>query len=924
MNFKGHALTPLLLGLMVALSACSGGSAESMLKSAKEHISKNESSAAVIQLKNALQKQPSSPEARYLLGKLLLETGDAVGAEVELIKAQDLGYSAEEIAPHLAKSLLVQGKLEPLISRFVKSKLVNSAANAELKATVALAFAQLGKGDEARSALQEAFAADSNNISAQLLQARMFIHQRDFPAATAVLDKIVGMVPNNADAWQLKGDALLESGASSDSALAAYRQAIKIDKKNLLSYVAIIWTEFSKKDVEAAKKDVAELAKIFPGHPQTRFFQGMIALETGDLKTAQEQAQYLLKVAPDSLRTMQLAGVVEFRRNSLIQAESHLKKFVKGAPESMQAPSRLMLGQIYIRNGEPAKALNVLQPLLVDESVHSNAYALAAEAYMQQGDSAAAQNYFSKAVKSNPKDIRSRTALALAKVSKGGESGLEELKAISSSDKEITADLALFSSYLNLKQWDAAGRALETIAKKQPDRPTADNLRGRMELMRGDSVAARAAFERALKIDPKFYPAVATLAALDQGDKKPDAAIARFTALLALEPKNLQAQLSLIELQSLSGKPSTEIEEALGKLVKDSPNEAAPRLLLIRKLIDRKELKAALALARDGAVALPDQPNMLAALSQVEQLNGDTNQAISTANKWMALQPNSVQPLMRLAELYVSMKDPAGAVQNLNRALAIDERFLPAQRMLIAIEDGRGRTDAARKVIKAVQGQHPNDAVGQLLEGEFESGKKNWALATSAYQAALNKKPSTDVAIKLHYAYLAGGKTAEGNAFAARWLQKNAGDVAFIYYLGDVALTAKQYEHAEQQYRAVLKLQPENASALNNVAWLLNREKKPEALEYAERAVMLQPNQAPLLDTLADIYASRGQMEKAIEVQKKAVNLMPGAHLHRLHLATFYVNAGKKAEAKEELKRLADLGDKFPAQDVVKKLSADL
>ena len=924
MNFKGQGLTPLFLSLALALSACSGGSAESMLKSAKEHISKKESNAAVIQLKNVLQKEPANPEARYLLGKVLLETGDAVGAEVELIKAQDLGYASEEIAPHLAKSLLAQGKVEPLITRFAKSKLTNPAANAELRAAVAFAFAQQGKGDEAKSTLQEAFTSDPNNISAQLLQARMYIHQRDFPAAIAVLDKVVGLAPSNADAWQLKGDVLLESGAPSEAALAAYRQAIKIDKKNLLSYVAIIWTEFSKKDIESAKKDVADLAKIFPDHPQTRFFQGMIALESGDLKTAQEQAQYLLKVAPDSLRTMQLAGVVEFRRNSLIQSEGHLKKFIKGAPESMQAPSRLMLGQIYIRNGEPAKALNVLQPLLADDSAHSAAYALAAEAYLQQGDSAAAQNYFSKAVKSNPKDIRSRTALALAKIAKGGDAGFEELKAISSSDKEITADLALFSSYLNIKQWDSAVRALETIAKKQPDRPTAENLRGRMELLRGDRVAARAAYERAVKIDPKFYPAVATLAALDQADKKLDAAIARFTALLALEPKNLQAQLSVIELQALSGRPVAEIEADLAKMVKESPNEAAPRLLLIRKLIDRKELKAALALARDGVVATPDQPNMLAALSQVEQLNGEANQAVSTVNKWVALQPNSVQPLMRLAELYVAMKDPAAAVQSLNRALAIDERFLPAQRMLIAIEEGRGRTESARKVIKVVQAQHPNDAVGQLLEGEFEGEKKNWAGAIAAYQAALNKKPNSDVAIKLHYAHLSGGKTSEAASFAARWLQKNPGDVAFIYYLGDVALAAKQYEQAEQQYRAVLKLQPENAPALNNVAWLLNREKKPEALEYAERAVKLQPTQAPLLDTLADIYASRGQMEKAIEVQKQAVSLAPGAHLHRLHLATFYVNAGKKAEAKEELKRLADLGDKFPAQDVVKKLSAGL
>jgi len=924
MNFKGQGLTPLFLSLVLALSACSGGSAESMLKSAKEHISKKESNAAVIQLKNALQKEPANPEARYLLGKVLLEIGDAVGAEVELIKAQDLGFSAEEIAPHLAKSLLAQGKVEPLIARFAKSKLANPAANADLRATVAFAFAQQGKGDEAKNALQESFSSDPNNISAKLLQARMHIQQRDFPAAMAVIDKLVELAPKNADAWQLKGEALLESGAPSETALAAYRQAIKIDKKNLQSYVAIIWTEFGKKDIEAVKKDVGELAKIFPDHPQTRFFLGMIALEKGDLKTAQEQAQYLLKVAPDSPRTLQLAGVVEFRRNSLIQAESHLKKFIKVAPESMQAASRLMLGQIYNRNGESAKTLNVLQPLLVDESPYPNAFSLAAEAYMQQGDSAAAQSFFSKAVKSNPKDVRSRTALALAKIAKGGDSGFDELKAISRDDKEITADLALFSSYLNMKRWDAALQVLETIAKKQPGRPSAENLRGRMEMMRGDRVAARAAFERALKIDPKFYPAVATLASLDQEEKKLDAAIARLNAWIALEPKDLRAQLNVVELQSLAGKPSAEIEEVLVKLVKEWPNEAGPRLLLIRKLVDRKELKAALTLARDGVIAAPNQPNMLATLSQVEQLNGEFNQAVATANKWVALQPSSVQPLFRLADLYVAMKDPSAAVQILNRALAIEENYLPAQRMLIAIEMDRGRVDAARKIIKVIQTQRPNDAVGQVLEGELESVQKNWLAAVAAYQAALIKNPRTDIAIKIHYAYLSGGKTANGDEFAARWLQNNAADGAFIYYLGDLALANKKYAQAEQHYRTVLKLQPESAAALNNVAWLLNRDKKPEALEYAERAVKLQPKQAPLLDTLAEIYASKGQLEKAIEIQKQAVSLAPDAHLHRLHLATFYVSAGKKAEAKEELKRLADLGGKFPEQDMVKKLSIGL
>jgi len=922
MKTKNGVLTPLLLALPLLFAACTGDSPEKLLSSAKQHIAQKDPKGAVIQLKNALQKDANNAEARFLLGKLLLESGDFVGAEVELGKAQEQGWSGEELAPLLAQSMLAQNKLEPLISKFGEVKLASPSANAELQANIGYAFAQLGKTDEANKALAKALESDPKNITAQVLNIKMLMHQRSFEQVKVSLEKLLAQAPNSAEAWQLKGDYLLESSGAADEALVAYRQALKIDSRNVLSHVAVIWTLLGKKQAVEAKKQLEEMKLALPNHPQTKFFIGLMALDSGDLKTAQEQSQFLLKVAPDNLRTLQLAGVVEFRRGSFAQAENYLTKFIKGAPPSMQGQSRLMLAQIYLRGGEPAKAIAALQPLLEESAGVPAAYALAAEAELQRGETKTAEAYFEKAVKINPKDSRSRTALALAQVAKGDERGFDELRVISASENEITADMALVSVYAGKNQWEKALSAIDSIEKKQPNSPTADNLRGRIELGRGNRKLAVEAFEKALKKDPKFYPAVSSLANLDLADKKPELALKRFQSLLEVDPTSIPAQLSVNELKSRTGSGEAATIEALSQLVRKNPGELAPRLGLIRKQIDRQDLKAALAAAQDGANALPDQVEMLAVLAQVEQLNGLSSQVVATLNKWAALQPNSPLPYTKLAEHYLAEKDSAAAAQSLKRALAVNEQYLPAQRLSIGLDLANGRIEAARQMVKVVQKQHANDSTGQLLEGELEESRRDWAAAASAYRLAFAKTPTTEVAIKLHHALSLSDKSSDARVLAVNWLKKNPNDMAFTYYLGDTALAQKNYELAEEYYREVLKIQPNNAAAMNNVAWLLNRNKKPEALEYAQKAVQLQPKQAALQDTLAEIYASQGKYDQAITVQKQALELEPAAHLHRLHLAKFYLAAGKKAEAKAELQKLRELGDKFPAQDEVRELLA--
>jgi Flp pilus assembly protein TadD len=231
------------------------------------------------------------------------------------------------------------------------------------------------------------------------------------------------------------------------------------------------------------------------------------------------------------------------------------------------------------------------------------------------------------------------------------------------------------------------------------------------------------------------------------------------------------------------------------------------------------------------------------------------------------------------------------------------------------------RPQDALTIARDLQKRHAKDPAGFALEGEIETSRQGWEAAITAYRAALQRAPqASDLGARLHAVLSAAGKSAEAARFATDWQKANPRDAAFIYYLGDSALARNDLAAAETHYRAVLALQPENALALNNLAWLTVKQGKPGGVALAEKAIQLLPDRAPLLDTLATALDAEQQLPKAIETQKRAIALDPKDGNMTLRLAKLYIKAGEKDRARAELQQLSKLGEKFAGQAEVASL----
>jgi putative PEP-CTERM system TPR-repeat lipoprotein len=918
---KSRAATATFAVLVSAgLFGCGGDSPKALIASAKASMAKSDDTAAIIQIKNALQADPNSGEARYLLGSVLLDQGFSEAADVELHKADALHYSTDLVVPKLAQVMLARGSYSKVIEAYATTKLGQATATADLQTSLAYAYAMQGQRELADAALKAALAAVPDFGPALIAQARFVARAGDPDAAIALAGKVLQRDPRSVDALRLQGDVQMYLKGDPDQALADYRKALALDPASTPTHLAILSILMSQHKTDEADKQLAEMRKVTGNTAQAMYIEALIAYARRNNERAHQLAEQLLKIAPNGPSILLLAGGVELQSGSLVQAQTYLEHAVSLSPDSVTA--RRMLLTTYLRSGQPEKALAALQLYEAKGSVAPGFYSVAAEVHLQNGDVKTAEKYFDEAAKQDPDDASARTSLALAHMIDGQVPlAFEELQAIAASDKGTTADSALVSAYMKRGDFDSALHAIDALERKEPGRPFAADLRGRIQFARNDLAGARRSFEQALALSPKYFPAVASLAALDVRENKVADGRKRLQAYAAANPKSGAALMALALL------PGTSSEAALGYLgnaITANPSNPAPRILLTNLYLAEGNSGMASATAQDAAAVMPDQPELLELLAKVQQQSGETNQATATLAKAVQLAPRSPEPLMRLADIQEQAGNKDDARESLHKALLLKPDLIEAQRKLMAIDAATGNLADAQEVARTVQRQRPNDAVGFAMEGDLAASRKDWDKAASAYRAGLKVTPASELAVKLDSMLMVSGARAQATKFEADWRAGHPGDSLFLFHLGDVALARKDYASAESSYLAVLKLQPSNAAAWNNLAWVASLQNKPAALEYARKANELAPDQPAFMDTLAGVLGAAGQVDKAIELQKKVVAQVPTNDDFKFDLAKLYLKAGDKADARRELDRLAALGNKFSGQAEVVSLQKDL
>ena len=903
---------------------------------ARQYMQQDKHKAAIIELKNALQKNPDNRSARLLLGREYLLHGDGASAEKELRKAVDLG-AGEEARLGLARAMLLAGRYQALIDEFApregegnharQGKDGNAAYSAELLVVLGDAALQLGDVPTARGYYEKAVALAPKAYPVLVSLARMSLHEHEDGKAADYLEQALKANPEMPEAWNMKGYLHFKAGEY-EKALAAFSEAVsRMDRKPLnpevfRSRIGVIQAELALRRYDAARKDIEALMKRVPRHPLPKYYHALLAFQEGDYDTAHDDLQDIVAHEEGGLPAVLLYGAVNYAKGNFAQAVMYLERFLDKIPSHL--PARKMLAAAYLRQNRPDKAEEVLEPAMSSAADDAAVLSLVGKAAVLGGDLEKGERYLKSAVKADPEDPALREDLARLYLSSGKyDQAIAELKGVGG-DQALRARVMTIIAHLRKKEVDKAVALAEQLVAESPDNPDLHFLLGRIQFLAGMRDKARSHFLEAVRIRPGHVSASLTLARLAMIRRNWAEAEEYLQQILKHDARNTSAMLALAQLAFAEGK-APEATAWIEKAKETGKKSIRPYLMLARYYLNQKQAQKALQEMDAVPDEFADSPLVMDLKGKAQFMLGRLEASLATYREAVQKSPDAPGLLFELAGVQQALHDYAAADKTLKRLLALAPDHLQAKtaRVQVALQMGDARK--ALKLAQEIRKQYSSSPLGWVLEGDVHVRSGAYGQAQDSYRHALRIREAGPIVVKLAQAQVLAGQRKQAIRGLKEWVDAHPQDHRARMQLAMLYQQAGQADDAVAQYEAIVDQQQNNYVALNNLAILTMGSDMARARQYAERAYKLVPDNAAVMDTLGWILVKEGRdVQKGVQLLRKASGLAAGEPEIRYHLAAGLAASGQPGEAREMLDKLLADDEDFEDRDAASRLRASL
>jgi tetratricopeptide (TPR) repeat protein len=326
---------------------------------------------------------------------------------------------------------------------------------------------------------------------------------------------------------------------------------------------------------------------------------------------------------------------------------------------------------------------------------------------------------------------------------------------------------------------------------------------------------------------------------------------------LELEHDFAPAHADLADALHAEGKGEEALEE-IAEAVRLEPGVGILRIsmavLASRSNHDDLSLEA----RKEAVRVAPANRDYLDGLAMALHQIGDTDGARKEYGECLSLDPGNYDCHRGMTNLLEDEGDLDGAVAEYRRELAINpgstQERLELARVLQRTGDLKSAFAECEEILLT---DHDNDSANAMFDD------------AQAHQ-------------RIGYVLLAQG-SAEDAVGEFRIAIATVPEFKWFHYgLGEALDKAGASDHAEREFRDLLRLDPEDPSANNELAWFYATAKDPRyrnpkaALELAQKAVAASGGRwSNIMDTLAEAYYVNYRLAEALTTEKKAVELDP-------------------------------------------------